>query len=93
VYLKSVNEQTLFLAAQNSGALLSFTNTSQQKMISLQPGDAILTYYFRNGTSRKEEVYYGNSFYSQSGRYILAGPAVKSVTITDRLENKRDINF
>lgn len=93
VYLKSAKETPLLLAAQNSGSLLTFTNTAERKIISLKSDDALMTYFLKNGTARREEIYYGNSFYSQSGRYILAGPAVKSITITNRSGNKRVINF
>jgi enediyne biosynthesis protein E4 len=93
VYLKSAKERPLLLAAQNSGYLLAFTNTAVRKMISLKPDDVMLTYFLKNGTARKEEIYYGNSFYSQSGRYLSAGPSVKSITIINRSGNKRDINF
>jgi hypothetical protein len=48
---------------------------------------------FTDGKKRKEEFYFGNSFYSQSGRYILAGSGVKAIVITDNKGKKRTVNF
>ena len=93
VYLKSATGQSLLIAAQNQGPLKFFENSTAKKMISVQPTDVSLNYFFTNGTHRKEELYYGNSFYSQSGRFVSAISAVKSVTITDAAGNKRSINF
>jgi enediyne biosynthesis protein E4 len=93
LYLKTVKGQPLLLAAQNQGPLLAFENSVTKKLISLKAGDVSVNYFFANGTKRKEEVYYGNSFYSQSGRYIWVSPTVKSVTITNTGADKRTINF
>ncbi len=93
VYLKSTKGQPLLLAAQNQGPLLAFENSITKKLISLSAGDVLVNYFFANGTKRKEEIYYGNSFYSQSGRYIWVTTTVKSVTITSAGGDKRTLNF
>jgi hypothetical protein len=93
VYLKSASGKPILLAAQNQGALLAFENNASRKMINLNPTDVWLNYFFTDGTQRKDELYYGNSFYSQSGRYITATSKLKSVTITDAAGNKRTVNF
>jgi len=92
-YIKSANDKLLLLATQNQGPLLVFKNNLSQKIIALNFNDISLLYTYKSGKQRKEEIYYGNSFYSQSGRYIIAGPNVKSVTITANSGNKRDINL
>ena len=91
--IKSTNGKLLILAAQNQGSLLVYENTSARKIISLAPNDISVTYAFKNGITRKEELYFGNSFYSQSGRYVIATPGVKSAIITDGKGNKRNINL
>jgi hypothetical protein len=93
VCIKSANEKPLFLAAQNQGSLAVFENTTVQKIVNLNTDDVNVVYKYANGQQRKEELYFGNSFYSQSGRYIMAGPVVQSVTITDGKGNKRIINL
>jgi hypothetical protein len=92
-YLKSAAGKLLLLATQNQGPLLVFSKQVDSKVIDLQPGDFYAEYLFTNGGRRREELYYGNSFYSQTGRYITAGAGVKSLIITDVAGKKRSINF
>jgi enediyne biosynthesis protein E4 len=93
VYIKAVSDKPLLLAAQNQGLLAVFENTAAQKIVNLNADDVNVVYKYVNGQQRKEELYFGNSFYSQSGRYIMAGSVVQSVTITDGKGNKRIINL
>ena len=87
-------QRLVFLASQNSGPLKAFELASnKQTIIRLLPGEESVEYSFKNGGKRKEEVYMGNSFYSQSGRYIQVGPSVKSITVTGMNDSKRVINF
>lgn len=92
-YIKSVSGKPLLLATQNQGALLVFSKKINNKIIPVEPGDISAEYLFTNGHRRKEELYYGNSFYSQTGRFIMAGPDVKSITITGVSGKKRSLNF
>ena len=93
VNIKSAKQSLLLLAAQNQGPLLAFENTAPRKIINLNATDSYVFYNYTNGKMRKEELYFGNSFFSQSGRYILAGAGVKSATITDVSGNKRSVNL
>ena len=94
LYIKTAKEKLLLLASQNSGPLKTFELVNpQQKIISLLPEDETIMYRFKNGAARKEEVYHGNSFYSQSGRYILIGPLIKSVSISGGNNSKREMVF
>ena len=92
-YIKLANDHLLLLAGQNQGPLLIFKNTAAKKIISLHPNDRSVLYTYINGRVRKEELYFGHSFFSQSGRYIIAGPDVKSAIVTDNTGNKRNINL
>lgn len=92
-YIRSASGAPLLLATQNQGPLLAFSKKEKDQMIRVQPSDVSAAYIFANGQKRKEELYYGQSFYSQTGRYILAGKGVQSVTITDQTGKKRSINF
>ncbi len=93
VCLKTATAQPLFLAAQNQGPLLAFNKTSTTQLIDLQADDVSIEYIQVNGTKRKEEVYYGHSFYSQSGRYACMNANVKSIIITNASGIKRSINL
>ena len=92
-WMRSTDEKPLLLAAQNQGPLLVFSKQVSSKVISILPGDVSAEIILANGKKRKEEFYFGNSFYSQSGRYIIAGPGTRSIFITDSKGAKRSINF
>jgi hypothetical protein len=86
-------DQPLLLAAQNQGPLLVFSKNTSCKAIHLLPGDRFADIQYENGKKRKEEFYYGNTFYSQSGRYIIACVGLQSITITDDKGKKRRASF
>ena len=86
-------DQPLLLAAQNQGPLLVFSKNTSCKAIHLLPGDRFADIQYENGKKRKEEFYYGNTFYSQSGRYIIACVGLQSITITDDKGKKRRAIF
>ncbi len=92
-FIKSVNEKPLLLAAQNQGPLLVFSKQLNSKVIPVLPTEVYAEINFANGKKRKEEFYFGNSFYSQSVRCIIAEPGVQSVIITDRNGGKRSITL
>ncbi|MEJ7588234.1 MAG: hypothetical protein WKI04_11800 [Ferruginibacter sp.] len=56
------------------------------------PGDRYWTYTLKNGKKRKEELYTGGSFLSQSAPFIIAGEQVASIEITNKKGEKRIVN-
>jgi hypothetical protein len=92
-WIRSPHEKPLLVATQNQGPLLIFSKKVSSKVISILPGDVNAEIILANGKKRKEEFYFGSSFYSQSGRNIIAGPGILSITITQRNGSKRSINF
>jgi hypothetical protein len=46
---------------------------------------------YKNGKIAKQEFYYGDSFLSQSGRYINIDNSMASVTITDNYGRARNL--
>ncbi len=92
-WMRSTDGKPLLLTAQNLGPLLVFSKQVSSKVTSILPGDVSAEVILANGKKRKEEFYFGNSFYSQSGRYIIAGPGTRSISITDSKGAKRSINF
>jgi hypothetical protein len=89
----SADSRLLILATQNQGPLQIFQKQMPDKIIRVDPGDVSVEYLLSDDKKRKQELYYGDSFYSQSGRYIIAGQGVKAVSITDRAGKRRSINF
>jgi hypothetical protein len=59
----------------------------------VQPSDVSALLKYKNGISRKEEIYYGSSFLSQSGRFINLDDQVIALEITDNKGNTRKINL
>jgi hypothetical protein len=86
-------DQPLLLAAQNLGPLFVFSKKTSCKAIHLLPGDRFADIQYADGKKRKEEFYYGNTFYSQSGRYVIACEGLQSITITDDKGKKRRASF
>ena len=47
----------------------------------------------KDGRMQKGEVYYGASFLSQSGRFLIINEAVSSVEVFDNKGGKRIVNL
>ena len=52
---------------------------------------AFITY--KNGTKRKQEIYYGSSFLSQSARFLHLDDNMQAVEIVDDKGNKRSVGI
>ncbi len=57
------------------------------------PFDSFATITYRNGKQQKREIYYGASFLSQSGRFLLIDENIASVEVTDYTGDKRLIRL
>jgi hypothetical protein len=93
VQIKTGADKIMIVASENQGPLRFFESTIPVKVIDLKPGENSVTCFFKNGSQCKKEIYYGSSFYSQTGRYITAGTGVRSITIHSSSGGKREINF
>lgn len=93
VLVKAANEKALILAGQNQGALLAFQPVAGHKLIRLNADDVTINYELHNGVKRKEEIYRGSSFYSQSGSYIIITPQIKKVTVINAANQQRDLVY
>ncbi|WP_448698299.1 VCBS repeat-containing protein [Mucilaginibacter sp. AW1-3] len=71
----------LLAASQNKDALKLFELKNRSRFI--VPGylDLSAIVHYANGTSTKQEFYYGSSFLSQSARFVEVGKNVSSLTI------------
>jgi ASPIC and UnbV/FG-GAP-like repeat len=91
VRLRGSGGSSLLAASQNRGPLKLFALRHPFPAVVLQPSDVNALIHYRDGRSRKEEVYYGASFLSQSGRFIDWTDNMVSVEITDSRGRKRTI--
>jgi hypothetical protein len=83
----------LIIAGQNRGAVKVFQTKNQDKSIPVLPTEMTAIITLKNGKSRKEEIYYGSSFLSQSGRFLNAGKLISTIELTDSKGNKRKISL
>ncbi len=86
---------SLVVATQNDDRLRVFSNTQRggARNVELRPLDhyAILT--FSDGTTRKQEFYYGSGYLSQSSRFLRVPDALEKAVIYDFRGNSRTLRF
>ncbi|HEY4156379.1 MAG TPA: hypothetical protein VGM24_13150, partial [Puia sp.] len=85
--LRGTKNQTLVAATQNRGDLKLFELRKSQPLIPVtgQSMDFILS--LSSGQKRKQELYYGASFLSQSGRYLKRTSQVTGIQKKDKSGN------
>jgi hypothetical protein len=94
VKLRGRGDAYLLAASQNKGPLKLFSlKHADQKLIPLQQTDKKVLFTLANGKKRKEELYYGNSFLSQSSRFISVNKSVTGVEVEDVNGKVRRINL
>ena len=94
VRLKDAGNHLLLAASQNRGPLKIFRSRNDSlKIIPLKSGDNVILVTLKNGAVRKEEIYYGNAFFSQSSSFVLADANTMKITITGRDGHTREINY
>ena len=93
VKLRGKNGKYLIAAGQNRGPLKIFELKKNINTIPLQANEVSAQIKYKNGLTQKQEFYYGNSFLSQSARFLNIDSNVVSVTIFDSKGGARKINF
>ena len=94
IELKGPGQAYLLAASQNRGPLKLFKrNNTTQKVIPLQQSDRLVLLTLANGKKRREELYFGNSFLSQSSRFLTVDKNVASVEVQDSKGKNRLINL
>jgi len=94
VKLAGPNDSYLIAASQNRGPLKLFRERSGSvELIPLQQTDKTVFLTLANGKRRTEELYFGNSFMSQSSRFLRVDKNVTSIEIKDSNGKIRKINY
>jgi len=94
IKLRGTNNQYLIAASQNRGPLQLFQQAHSPKQnIALHAEDKAVFIHLKNGATRKEEVYHGNSFLSQSSLFIPVNDAIQSIDIINIKGEKQTITF
>jgi hypothetical protein len=81
----------LLAASQNRDAMKIFELKKDAHPVKLQSLDMFAIIKYKNGKSAKQEFYYGDSFLSQSSRFINVDNSMASVSITDNSGHIRNI--
>ncbi len=89
----STSGQQLLLASQNKGKLLAFKSSNFGKNVPLKSDDAYAIITTKAGKTKKEEFYFGQSFYSSSSRAITIGKNDSKVLIFNNKGQKRQLQF
>jgi hypothetical protein len=93
VKLQSASGKCLLAAGQNRGPLKVFELKKEIKTIPLESSDVSVLLKFKNGKTRREEIYFGSSFLSESGRFLNIGKNVVSAEITDWRGHSRKLDI
>jgi hypothetical protein len=94
IKLRGANNNYLIAASQNMGLLQLFQlNKLFKKIVLLNANDKTIFIHLKNGQTRKEEVYHGNSFLSQSSLFIPVNDAMQSIDIINNKNEKRTLQF
>ena len=83
IKLRGANGKCLLAAAQNKGRLKIFELKKDVSLLSLKASDVSAVIKFRSGKQQKREFYYGDSFLSQSARFLLTDSNIISVDVVD----------
>lgn len=93
--IHTAKNEDLLIATQNQDSLLAFTKTvtpgKNKKWISLKADDFCAEITYRNNKKRRLEFYYGSTYLSQSGRYLLLDKEVQKIVITNFRGIKRAV--
>ncbi len=91
VKIQAADGQELLMASQNKGKLLAFKSKNTSKNLPISKNDIYAIITNKNGQTRKEELYFGQSFYSSGSRNISINHNVSKVEIVDYKGFKRNI--
>jgi len=86
--------ETAYIGSRNDGPLSAFMNFDKtSKSIQVKKDDVYAVISFKNGSSRREEFYYGSSYLSQASRVIEIEDTVEKVEIFNRQDVGRIIKL
>jgi hypothetical protein len=91
VKLQSASGKCLLAAGQNRGPLKIFELKKDIKTVRLGPSDVSALLKYKSRVTRKQEIYYGSSFLSESGRFLNLDKNVITVEIKDDKGDTRKV--
>jgi len=89
VKLQGASGRYLVAASQNRGPLKLYELEHSSAQLKLNADDAYALLHFKDGRVEKKEFYYGESFLSQSGRFLSIDKNVASIEVFDNRGHPR----
>lgn len=89
----NLNGRVGLVAGQNSGKTKVFLCNNEVRVVSVSPKDSFALIKLKNGKVRKQEFFFGSSFSSQSGRFVLINSNVMEVDLFDDQGNHRQLKI
>jgi hypothetical protein len=93
VKLQGSSGNYLVAASQNKNVLKLYALKKKTGSIRVAPDDVNAVVRYKNGRMQKKEFYYGDSFLSQSARFIKLDSNMLNITITDSKGKTRIVNL
>ena len=91
VKVRSSDGKYLIAASQNKGSLKVFQLKSGSKTTPLRSSDINAMMFYKDGRSQIREVGYGNSFLSQSSRFLNTDSSIKRIKIKNNRGETREM--
>ena len=89
VALRNREGKRLLAASQNGGKVKMFKGNTNTQLVPVKRDDVYALITLADGKKRKEELYWGSSFLSASGRYVEKNGSVKNVEVVNGKGQKR----
>jgi len=93
VQLRNNKNQCLLAASENRGPLRVFKLKNPVNCLPVKADDQYAIIQLKNGKQRREELYYGASYLSQSARFLTIDNTVRFVRIFNSKGENRLVNF
>ena len=93
VKLRGARNNYLLAASEHRGPLHVFQLNTKLSMLKISDTDQCALVTYKNGAVVKQEFYYGNSFLSQSSRFMLINNKISQVLIKNSSRKTRLVKF
>ena len=95
--LHTAKNEDILLATQNQDSLKAFSKggfykKNIAKWITLKPDDFSAEIQYKDGSKRRVEFQYGDTYLSQSSRRLPVEKNAKKITVTNFQGKKREVN-
>ncbi len=89
VALRDEKSGLMLAASQNNGPVKVFRSNGGGQLLPVGKDDVVAYLTLQNGKKRKQELNWGSSFLSQSGRYVEKNKSIKSIEVVSGKGERR----